>query len=386
MIRAVIIDIVYDLGTRRETAMVRAAVLPAPHAPIEIREYPLPKLEPGAILLKTIMSEVCGTDVHLHEGRLGGVPYPIIPGHINVGEIVDLRGELRDVSGQLLSKGQVVTFLDVHGTCGHCWYCTVAHASTRCPSRRVYGITYSADDGLLGGWSEMIYLKPGVKVLPLAEGVAPERFIGAGCGLPTALHAIERAGIQLGDTVAIQGSGPVGLSAAILAQLKGATKTIVIGGPAARLTEAKRIGADEVIDIGVHSPDDRVRMVRDLCEGRGPDVTIEASGNPKAVPEGLAMTRDAGTYVIVGQYTDNGSVAINPHLDINQKHLDIRGTWGIDFSHMWRAMRVLAKHGPRYQWERFVSRHYRLDEAQQALDDVARLAVVKAVIEPNSSF
>ena len=365
--------------------MVRAAVMPAPHAPIEIREYPLPELEPGSILLRTIMSEVCGTDVHLREGHLGGVPYPIIPGHINVGEIVDLRGELCDVSGQPLSQGHVVTFLDVHGTCGRCWYCTVAHASTRCPNRRVYGITYSADDGLLGGWSEMIYLRPGVKVLPLAPGVTPERFMGAGCGLPTALHAVERASIQLGDAVVVQGSGPVGLSAAILAQLKGATQVIVIGGPEARLAEAKRIGADTVIDIGVHGPKERVGMVRELCEGRGPDVTIEASGNPEAVPEGLAMTRDAGTYVIVGQYTDNGSVAINPHLDINQKHLDIRGTWGIDFGHMWRSMRVLAKHGPRYEWERFISRHYALDEAQQALDDVAQLAVVKAVIEPNSS-
>jgi len=367
-----------------EAAMVRAAVMPAPHRPVEVREYPVPALELGAVLLRTVMSEVCGTDVHLQEGRLGGVPYPIIPGHINVGEIVELRGEPRDAAGNRLQLGRVVTFLDVHGTCGRCWYCTVAHASTRCPSRRVYGITYSANEGLLGGWSEMIYLKPGVQVLPLPEEVTPERFIGAGCGLPTAVHAIERAGIQLGDSVVIQGSGPVGLSAAILAQLKGATRVIVIGAPKSRLAEAQRVGADAVIDIGVHGPNERVALVRDLCEGRGSDVTIEASGNPQAVREGLAMTRDAGRYVIVGQYTDNGSVAINPHLDINRKHLDVRGTWGIDYGHLWRAMRVLAKHGDRYEWERLITRRYTLDEAQQALNDVARLAVIKAVIEPNS--
>jgi len=365
--------------------MVRAAVMPGPFQPIEIRSYPTPKLEPGAILLKTVMSEVCGTDVHLHEGRLSGVPYPIIPGHINVGEIAELEGDLRDVAGEPLRIGQMVAFLDVHETCGRCWYCTVAHASTRCPSRRVYGITYSADEGLLGGWSEMIYLKPGVLVLPLPDGVSAERFAGAGCGLPTAVHAIERADIQLGDAVVIQGSGPVGLSAAILAQLKGATQIIVIGGPSSRLAEAQRIGADAVIDISAHAPEERAAMVRELCGGRGADVTIEASGNPQAVREGMAMTRDAGRYVIVGQYTDGGDISINPHLDINRKHLEIRGTWGIDYGHLWRAMRVLAKHGDRYQWERFISRRYSLEEAQMALDDVAQLRVVKAVIEPNAS-
>ena len=61
----------------------------------------------------------------------------------------------------------VVTFLDVHGTCNNCWYCLVAKASTRCPSRKVYGITYGAEDGLLGGWSERIYLRPGVRIVPL---------------------------------------------------------------------------------------------------------------------------------------------------------------------------------------------------------------------------
>ena len=96
----------------------------------------------------------------------------------------------------------------------------------------------------------MIYLKPGVKVLPLPESVPPERFIGAGCGLPTAVHAIERAEIMLGDTVVVQGSGPVGLSALALAQLSGATEVIIIGAPPKRLEEATRIGADVILDIG----------------------------------------------------------------------------------------------------------------------------------------
>lgn len=363
--------------------MVRAAVIPAPDTPIEVRDYPLPKLEEGAVLLRTVFSEVCGTDVHVFHGKLRGVPYPLIPGHINVGEIVELKGQPTDPDGKPLRKGQIVGFLDVHETCGRCWFCTVAKASTRCPHRRVYGITYSANEGLLGGWSEMIYLKPGVKILPLPESVPPERYIGGGCGLPTAVHAIERAEIMLGDTVVVQGSGPVGLSAAILAQLSGAMQLIVVGGPAGRLEEARRIGADLTINIDEVSPEERVQQVLEATDGRGADITIEASGNPKAINEGFGMTRDAGRYVIVGQYTDMGDIRMNPHVDINRKHLEVRGTWGIDFSHLWRAVRVLTKHGERFQWERFVSKSYPLEQAGQAIADVEAYRITKALIDPN---
>jgi len=362
--------------------MVKAAVMPAANVPLEVREYAVPALEDGAVLLRTVYSEVCGTDVHLHHGKLGGAPYPIIPGHVNVGEIVDLKGRPVDLEGNVLQKGQIVTFLDVHETCGHCWFCTVAKASTRCPHRRVYGITYSADEGLLGGWAEMIYLKPGVKVVPLPDSIPPERFIGAGCGLPTAMHALERAEVMLGDTVVVQGSGPVGLTGAILAQLSGATTVIVVGGPKQRLEEARRIGADLTIDIDEVPPAGRLEMVLDATNGRGADITIEMSGNPHAVNEGFAMTRDAGRYVIVGQYTDQGEISFNPHIDINKKHLDVRGSWGSDFSHYWRGINVLAKYGDRFQWERFISRSYSLAEANQALDDVEHYRTVKALIDP----
>lgn len=353
-----------------------------PGEPLVIENFAEPELEPGAILLKTIYSEVCGTDVHLYHGRLSGVPYPIIPGHVSVGRIARLAGPVTDVEGHSLHEGEVVTFLDVHETCGDCWFCLVAKASTRCPHRKVYGITYSSKDGLLGGWSEYIYLKPGVKVIKLPENVSPERFIGGGCGLPTALHAFERAGVILGDSVVVQGCGPVGLSAAILAQLSGATQVIVLGAPQKRLEMALAIGADVVINIEEHGPQERVERVRELTGGRGADITIEATGNPLAVSEGMRMTRDNGRYVVVGQYTDAGDVAINPHWDINRRHLEIRGTWGTDFSHLYRSLRVLARHGERFRWERFISKVYPLEEANQALVDVEELKVVKAVIKP----
>ena len=75
---------------------ILAAVMPAPRQPIEIREMPAPALAPGSALLRTERSEVCGTDVHLWHGRLSGVPYPIIPGHVSAGTLQSIRGPLTD--------------------------------------------------------------------------------------------------------------------------------------------------------------------------------------------------------------------------------------------------------------------------------------------------
>ncbi len=362
--------------------MIQAVVMPGPRASLELRQFEEPRLEPGAVLLRTLGSEVCGTDVHLWHGRLAGVPYPIIPGHVSVGRVAATGGEVRDVDGIPIEAGQVVTFLDVYGSCGRCWYCTVAHASTRCPHRRVYGITLSADDGLLGGWAEYIYLRPGVHIVALPPELPWETFLAAGCGLPTALHALALGEIQFGDTVLVQGSGPVGLSAAILAQLRGAGKVIVTGGPPLRLEMARRLGADAAIDIGATSEPERRAIVRELTGGRGADVTIEATGVAAAVPEGMRLTREAGRYVVVGQYTDAGTAELNPHLDLNQKHLDVRGCWGSDVGHVYRAVQVLARYHTRFPWADFVSGRYDLARAQAALEDVAAQRVVKALIIP----
>jgi threonine dehydrogenase-like Zn-dependent dehydrogenase len=364
--------------------MISAVVMPTPYAPLETRTFDRPDLQEGAILLRTLGSEVCGTDAHLWKGQLAGVPYPIIPGHVSVGEIAAFGpGQVpRDVDGAPLYVGQTVTFLDVYGTCGRCWYCTVGRASTRCPSRRVYGVTLSADDGLFGGWAEYIHLRPGVHVVPLPDGLPWRAFLAGGCGMPTALHAVSLADIAFGDTVVVQGAGPVGLCAAVLAQLRGAGQVIVAGGPPVRLDAARRFGVDLVLDIADTTEEQRRDAVLRATGGRGADVTIEATGVPSAVPEGMRLTRDAGRYVVVGQYTDAGAATFNPHLDLNQKHLDVRGCWGSDAGHVYRAVKVMARYAGQFPWTDLISREYGLAEAQRALEDVAAQRVVKALIVP----
>jgi len=358
--------------------MPLVAVIPEPNAPVEVREVSEPDLEPNSALLEVEVSEVCGTDVHLQQGRLAGVPYPLVPGHVSVGRLQKIRGELLDVEGIRFNEGDRITFLDVHRTCNACWYCLVAKAGTRCPHRKVYGVTYGLDDGLSGGWASHIYIKPGTRCISLEA--EPETFMAGGCALPTSLHAVERGDIKIGDTVLVLGSGPVGINAIVLALMRGALRVLCIGAPQTRLDAAIEAGANAALNIKSQDDTQRLAWVLEQTSGRGADVTIEATGAPEAVVQAMRFTRDAGSVVVVGQYTDHGLTSFNPHLDLNKKHLDVRGCWGSEFSHFYRATQ-LVRHRPE-AWTRMMLISYGLDQANEALADVSEGRVLKALIRP----
>ena len=361
---------------------VKAAVMVKPGAPIEIWSLPDPEIQSGGILLETVASEVCGTDVHLHKGKLEGVPYPIIPGHVSVGRIAESCQVDTDALGRPVHKGDLVTFLDVHEVCGSCYHCLVKSQPNRCPSRKVYGITYGANDGLFGGWAEQIYLQPGVHVLKLPGGLTAEDVIGGGCGLFTGFAAVSRSEMKMGDIVVVQGCGPVGLSAAAFANLRGAGRVILIGEPSTRLDLGKKLGVDEVLDLGVLDHEFLCEEVKSLTAGRAVDVVIEASGNPVAVSQGFEMIRDGGTYVVAGHYTDAGAIQMNPHLDINRKHIVLKGQWGTEFHHLVGALSLLSKHRDRLPFASVIGATYSLNAADKALKDVEELRVTKAIIQP----
>ncbi len=358
--------------------------MPAPDQPIELRDIADPIVEPGGVLLEIVASEVCGTDVHLHHGHLAGVPYPLIPGHVSVGRVLEAPSVGADALGNPLAAGDLVTFYDVHGTCGVCHACAVARTPNRCPHRRVYGITMGANEGPFGGWAERIYLKPGTQVVRIMEPLTAEDVIAGGCGLFTGFAAVERSGLAAGASVVVQGAGPVGLCAAAIARLRGADLVVVIGDPPSRLMQAKALGADMTLSIGRTNEADRIAALKAHTGGRGADVVIEVTGNPRAIPEGLELMRDAGTYVIAGHYTDAGPVPINPHV-INRKHATVLGQWGTSFHHVTGALALLARNRERLNLPRLIGGRYSLERAGEALADVAELRVTKALIEPRAN-
>ncbi len=362
----------------------RAAVLDAFQQPLAVRDYPLPaRLEPGAALVRTEMAGICGTDVHLWKGELP-ITLPVILGHETVGRIERLgEGLERDWSGRPLAEGDRVTWTSTT-SCGRCYYCAGKRLPTRCPERRAYGIGYRSDESphFLGGYAEFHYLRPQANIFKLPGDVSNEAIIGAGCALITAIHGVERTGIDWQDTVVVQGAGPVGISALAVAKTAGASKVIVIGGPRHRLDMALRFGADVVIDLAeVPDATARLGLVRQLTGGHGADVVLECAGVPQAVAEGWELCRDGGKYLILGHYCDAGPIQLNPHV-ITRKQLQVFGSWSSEPRHLQAAIEFLARYPEAYPFASMVTHRFGLEQANEALQLVARWETGKCVFTP----
>lgn len=365
------------LPTSSRVAMLRAIRPPAAR-PFTLEEIAVPPLAPGAILGRMRMAGVCGTDVHILHGKVK-IPTPAILGHENVAEVVAIGGEqpLHDITGVRIVPGQLITWLPK--SCMRCYNCTILGDSAKCERRIGYGGWLPAAEHpyLVGGFAEYVWLLPDSDVVVIPPEIPPEAVV-LGDALRIMVHGLERiGGLEYGDTVVIQGSGPVGLMALLLARDAGAGRVIVIGAPAARLELARSCGADETIDITTTTPAERVQRVLALTGGRGADVVLECAGVPAAVAEGLELTRVNGRYLIVGHYGDAGTVPLNPHL-INRKQLLITGAWSASNKHFLRGMALMRK----LPVAQLVTHRFGLDEVNEALLAMERQEALKPVIVP----
>jgi threonine dehydrogenase-like Zn-dependent dehydrogenase len=365
-------------------SVARGVVLREFNAPVSVEQALVPSPGPGAVVARIALAGVCGTDVHLHHGNLP-IPLPLILGHEAVGHVLQLGdGVAADFEGNPLREGDAIVWSS-NIPCGRCHWCVVAGQRTLCETRKVYGVNQPFDrfPRLSGGWAEAIYLQPGSATFRLPDGVTTEHVIALGCAGPTAVHGvIDKAGITAGDTVVVQGSGPVGIAAAMYAHHAGASRVIVVGGPANRLDLAREIGVGDVhVDIFVvANAAERLRLVLDETPGRrGADVVLECAGAPAAVAEGWEMARRGGTFLALGQYTDRGPTPLNPHV-ITHKELRIVGSWGFAERHYLGHLKALPLLAARFDLPRLITR-YRLEDANQALADMAAGRVMKPVLE-----
>ena len=362
----------------------RGVVLETFNEPLVVREAEVPEPEPGALVAEVTYGGVCGTDVHLHHGNLP-IPTPLILGHEAVGRVWKLgEGVAADFTGAPLREGDAIAWSS-NIPCGRCYWCVVERERTLCADRTVYGVNQRFDEWprLSGGWADYVYLRPGSAIFRLPDGVPPEQAISLGCAGPTAVHGVlDITRIGVGNTVVVQGSGPVGMAAAMYAHLAGAAKVVLVGGPANRLALAKEIGVGDVhVDVfELTDPTERVRRVLDETEqGRGADVVLECVGAPAAVPEGMEMARRNAKYLVMGQYTDRGPTSFNPHV-ITRKQLTVFGSWAFAEKHYLGYLRSLPRLAARFYVERLVS-FYPLTEANRALADVEAGQVMKAVLK-----
>ena len=173
----------------------------------------------------------------------------------------------------------------------------------------------------------------------------------------------------------IQGSGPLGNFATAVAKDHGAKNVLVIGAPANRLEVTKKMGADAVLNLEeVTDEKARRQWVKDYTGGRGADVVIQVANN-MAVPEGLTLLRDGGRFLNIGA-GGKATIAVER---VPQQMLFITIRSG-EPRHWLQAIEFLASRRKDFPFEEMISRSYKLDEINDAMQAMASYSVVKAVI------
>jgi threonine dehydrogenase-like Zn-dependent dehydrogenase len=206
--------------------------------------------------------------------------------------------------------------------------------------------------------------------------------------LTSCIRAFNRAtragGFTWGDTVVIQGSGPIGILAVAAAREMGAGRVICVGAPEEpRLALARKFGAEATVDIeAVKTPAERIKRVRDIVGGFGADLVMDCSGHPSAGPEGIEMLRDGGTYVEMGQFTDAGSIETSWHR-ICTKDLNVLGSWGFTGNDLPLGVDMLYRTRNKYPWTDMQTLYpFSEDGIGRAVADAMAMKTVKSTIVP----
>ena len=356
----------------------KAGVFVGAGKPLEVQEFPIPEVAPGSALIKMEMAAVCGTDVHATHNP--SAPHPIIFGHENIGVIASLGSDLKyDVLGRPLKEGDRAIFRPA--PCGRCYNCTIGNM---CRERPTYGLI-GADKPpyIQGGFSQYLYLGDDPWVVRVPDEMSTERALMAVIGNHTVMNGIDKiGGISVGETVVVQGSGPIGMGALNQAKVMGAKRVIVIGAPADRLQLAEEMGADDTVSIlEYETPEARIERIMELTDGNGPEVVIECSGAGSAVQEGLSMIRFGGRYLVVGQLTDYGDRPINPSL-ITRKAVLLSGVVGSTYKYIIRSMEAMNT-VVKAPVEKLITHHFPLDEINEAFESHETLEAMVAVMRPN---
>ncbi len=375
---------------------VRVATFDGPGAAPEIREVQRPEPSAKAALIEVAACGVCGTDLHILKGHWPRpLPWPFTLGHELAGVIAEVGPELtEDYMGLPLEPGSKV-MLPPLMPCGRCYYCVhYPETANKCLTPVYYGryLGFDKPPHLWGGWAEMVYVDledlPGTKVYRLPDDM-PLALATLAEPLTSCVRAFDRAkragGFRVGDTVVIQGSGPIGVLAVAAAQEMGAGRVLVVGAPEhPRLALCRRFGAEATISLDdLPEPEQRIDAVRQLAGPFGADLVMDCSGHPSAGPEGIEMLRDGGTYVEMGQFTDAGSIETNWHR-ICTKDINVLGSWAFTANDIPLGIAMLDRARDRYPWSEMQTRfEFSEDGIAEAIDSAIEMRSVKSTIVPS---
>jgi len=375
---------------------IQVATFDGPGCSPVIRTVPRPPVPEQAALIQIGACGVCGTDLHILKGHWPKpLPWPFTLGHELAGVIVEIGSALKtDFMGQALAVGSKV-MLPPLMPCGHCHYCVhYPETANKCLTPVYYGryLGFEKPPHLWGGWAEMVYVDlaelPGTKIYRLPDDM-PLRIGTLSEPLTSCIRALRRAvrvgGFNNGDTVVIQGSGPIGVLAVAAAREMGAGRVVVIGAPEQpRLALCRRFGADETVCLDDYpSSEARIEAVRNMVGGFGADLVMDCTGHPTAGPEGIEMLRDGGTYVEMGQFTDAGSIDTNWHR-ICTKDINLLGSWAFTANDIPLGIAMLDRARDRYPWYEMQTLFpFSEDGISDAIESAMAMRSVKSTILPN---
>lgn len=333
---------------------------------IEVREVPEPKPGPGEVKIKVVACGVCGSDIHV---RHDSFPYwpPVILGHEFTGTIVELGPDCK-----YYQLGERIVAEPHTRACGVCALCRTGNIQI-CPHKRSPGW------GIDGGMAEYIcYPEKLLHRIPADMSWDQAAIVEPTANAVTDL--LEHTTVMAGDFVVVQGPGPIGLLAAMVARAAGARTVAIIGTPGdevLRLAKARELGFNQIINIGQTDP---VKAVLDLTGGLGADIVVECSGAPKAIPVCVDLVRKKGKICVIG-LTGNRNVEL-PWDKFNFKVVDMHFNLSTSYTSWDRSINLI--HSGVVPAEKLITHRAPLDQWEETFDAVEQLKALKAVMLPGA--
>jgi threonine dehydrogenase-like Zn-dependent dehydrogenase len=278
--------------------------------------------------------------------------------------------------------------------CGSCYYCmSYGPNFIWCDNMRAYGQNPSCAEAphLFGGWAEYVSILPNSYLFKVPDNLPPRtavltELMAVTYNLDKAreFYSMSNEGFKTGDTVVIQGVGPLGLCHVIKARMLGAGDIVAIDSSRFRLDLARELGADVCLNLGETTAEERLDRVREMTHGIGADLVVECTGSVKAILEGIDATRKGGMYIVTGMFVDTGeTVAINPHRHLCAKNIRLIGMTDEPPSGYDPMLKLMVKFSRYMPFDKIVTQEFGIADVQEAMEtsmDVNRS--MKVVINP----
>ena len=294
----------------------------------DVKEYPIPPVGNGDILVKVEGCGVCGTDAH--EFRKD--PFNLIPvalGHEGTGTIVAMGKDVRkDSAGKDLKIGdKVVTCMIFHDNPDITMFDL---NKQNVGGADVYGLLPDDDVHLNGWFSDYLFVRKGSTIFNVSDLDLDSRILIEPCAV--LVHAVERAKstgiLRFNSRVAVQGCGPIGLICIAVLRTMGIQNIVAVDGNEQRLEFAKRMGAERSVNfMNYKGIDALAEAVSDAFDGHLADFAFQCTGNPHAHSNIYHFVRNGGGLCELGFFINGGDATINPHFDICSKELTMVGSW-----------------------------------------------------------